>query len=110
MDELSEKLSSLLNDPDGMSRIKEMAQNLLGGEKPPEPEPPPLIPDIDIGAITRVMAMMKQGTGDDSRVRLLLALKPNLSPDRQAKVDSAIKILKLIELAPLLREMGLFNL
>ena len=50
------------------------------------------------------------GEGDDSRVRLLLALKPNLSPERQAKVDSAIKILKLIELAPLLREMGILNL
>lgn len=110
MDDLSEKLSSILNDPDGMARIQEMAKKLLGDEKPEEPEPPPLLPDLDIGAITRVMAMMKQSAGDDSRVRLLLALKPNLSPERQAKVDSAIKILKLIELAPLLREMGILNL
>lgn len=109
MDELSEKLSSLLGDPDGMERIREMAQSLLGSkEEKPEPESP--VGDLDIGAVTRLMGMMKQGAGDDSRVRLLMALKPNLSPDRQAKVDSAIKILRLLELAPLLQSMGLFDL
>ena len=37
-----------------------------------------------------------------------LADKPNLSKERQLKVDSAIKILKLIELAPLLKDAGIF--
>ncbi len=110
MDDLSEKLSELLNNPSGMQRIKEMAQSLLGKEEPEEPAEPDILGDLDIGAITRLMGMMKQGTGDDSRVKLLLALKPNLTPERQAKVDSAIKILKLIELAPLLKDMGIFNL
>lgn len=112
MDDISEKLSALLHDPDGMERIKEMAQKLLGSSEEEEKPPPPPSPfgDIDIGAITRIMAMMNKDTGNDSRVRLLMALKPNLSPERQAKVDSAIKILRLIELAPLLSDMGLFNL
>lgn len=109
MDDISEKLAELLNDPSGMEKIKGMAQSLLFEEKPKENEE--VLPaDLDIGAITRVLGMMKQGSNDDSRVRLLLALKPNLSPDRQAKVDSAIKILKLIELAPLLGDLGLFSL
>ena len=30
MDDISEKLSALLNDPDGMNKIKSMAENLLG--------------------------------------------------------------------------------
>ena len=109
MDDISEKLAELLNDPGGMEKIKGMAQSLLFEEKPKEKEES-LPADLDIGAITRVLGMMKQGSNDDSRVRLLLALKPNLSPDRQAKVDSAIKILKLIELAPLLGDLGLFSL
>ena len=33
MDELSEKLSSLLSDPSGMEKIKAMAQSLMGGEE-----------------------------------------------------------------------------
>jgi hypothetical protein len=109
MDELSEKLSALLGDPDGMARIRDMAQSLLGSqEEEPETESP--AGDIDLGAVTRLMGMMKQGTGDDSRVRLLMALKPNLSAERQGRVDNAVKILKLLELAPLLKEAGLFNL
>lgn len=111
MDDLSEKLSALLSDPNGMERIKDMAQSLLGGSKPEEPAPPDVNDgDIDIGALTRMLSLMKNTGGDDTRVKLLLALKPNLSPERQGKVDSAIRILKLIELAPLLKDMGLFNL
>ncbi len=111
MDELTEKLSSLLQDPAGMERIKEMAEGLFSSGGVPEPEKQnPSEPEIDISAISRIMGMMKSGRKDDERVQLLLALKPNLSPERQARVDSAVKILKLIDLAPLLKEAGLFNL
>ncbi|MBQ9768663.1 MAG: hypothetical protein IJW27_00515 [Clostridia bacterium] len=106
MDELSEKLSSLLSDPQGMDKIKEMAQNLLGQtSNAPEPETDP---DPDIGKIAKILSLIKGPSGNDDRVKLLLALKPNLSKERQQKVDSAIKILKLIELAPLLKDAGIF--
>lgn len=107
MDDISEKLSSLLNDPEGMNKIKSMAESLLGQEQPPAPKPGEL--DIDIGALTGILRKMKGGGGNDPRINLLLALRPNLSEDKQARVDSAIKILKLIELAPHLKELGLFN-
>ena len=111
MDDISEKISALLSDPDGMERIKEMAQSLLGGSKTEEPAPNTANEgDIDIGALTRMLSLMKNTKGDDSRVKLLLALKPNLSPERQSRVDSAIRILKLIEIAPMLKDMGLFNI
>ena len=32
MDELGDKLSAILNDPESMERVKQMAQSLLGGE------------------------------------------------------------------------------
>ena len=106
MDELSEKLSSLLSDPQGMDKIKEMAQNLLGQtSNAPEPETDP---DPDRGKIAKILSLIKGPSGNDDRVKLLLALKPNLSKERQQKVDSAIKILKLIELAPLLKDAGIF--
>ncbi len=106
MDDLSEKLSSLLSDPQGMDRIKEMAQNLLGQST--EASEPETGPDPDIGKIAKMLSLIKGPSGNDDRVKLLLALKPNLSPQRQQKVDSAIKILKLIEIAPLLKDAGLF--
>lgn len=110
MDDLSEKLSALFSDPEGMEKVRAMAEGLLGSAAPKEKEPAADLGDIDIGAITRIMGLINKNRGDDSRVRLLMALKPNLSPERQGRVDSAVKILKLIELAPLLKEAGLFNL
>ena len=109
MDDLSEKLSALLSDPEGMNRIKSMAENLLGsqGEQPIQNKADDL--DIDIGALTGILKKMKGSGADNPRINLLLALRPNLSAEKQAKVDSAVKILKLIEFAPILKDMGLFN-
>lgn len=114
MDNLNDKLSDLLSDPDAMNRLQDMARSIFSKEEAQRPEPIPestsLIPsDLDLGAVTRLMGMMNKNS-DDSRVRLLLALKPNLSPEKQKRVDSAIKILKLIELMPLIKETGLFEL
>lgn len=113
MDNLNDKLSSILSDPDALNRLQDMARSIFSAEEPPKPEPTPdsggLIPaDIDLGAVSRLMGLMNNNK-DDSRVQLLLALKPNLSPEKQKRVDSAIKILKLIELMPLIRETGLFE-
>ena len=108
MDDINEKLSALLSDPEGMNRIKSMAESLLGGQST-EQIPKEDDFDIDIGALTGILKKMKGGGKADPRINLLLALRPNLSKERQEKVDSAIKILKLIEFAPMLKEMGLFN-
>ena len=48
--------------------------------------------------------------GEDSRTKLLTALKPHLSEPRREKVDTAIKILRMLELLPLLRESGILKL
>ena len=109
MDDLSEQLSALLSDPNGMERIKDMAQSLLGGQKTEQTDQIQKDEEINIGALTQMMKLMKKSGNDDSRIKLLLALKPNLSPERQERVDSAIRILKLIELAPMLKDLGLFN-
>ena len=108
MDDLSEKLSALLSDPEGMNRIKSMAESLIGGqtEKPREEESSGL--DIDIGALTGILKKMKGAGGNDPKINLLQALRPNLSTEKQVRVDSAIKILKLLEIAPILKDMGLF--
>ena len=36
---------------------------------------------------------------------LIMALKPHLNPDKQNRADQALRILKLFEVLPLLREL-----
>lgn len=122
MDDLSEKLASVLNDPQQMEQMRRMAEQLLGGGETPTPESPPTRPTSsgladslfegigaeDLGRMMGLLSRFRQ-TGQDDRTRLLLALKPHLSEPRQEKINTAVKLLKLIELLPFLKESGLFS-
>lgn len=110
MDDMAERLSELLNSPEGMEKIKTLAGALLGGgEKGKnEPEPQPEMSMPDISALMKIGGLLKQ-TGQDERVDLLLALKPHLSERRRERVDRAVKLLKLYSLIPVLSESGLME-
>ena len=45
------------------------------------------------------------GSQDSGRYRLIEALKPNLSKERQKKADEAMQILKILEILPLISEL-----
>lgn len=118
MDDLTEKISGILNDPESMKQVREMAESLfsqkteqvnqkndlstlLGGEGMPDPQQLEML----LGLFSKL-----KSSGDDNTSKLLLALKPHLSGDRRERVDTAIKILKILELLPLIKESGLINL
>ena len=123
MEDLAEKLSGILKDPQSMAQVKSMAESLFAGSGNDAGSGPlsdilgagggkdnPLGGDMpDVAAIMRVVNLLKN-QGNDNRSGLLLALKPHLSEERQGRVDKAIKILKLVSLMPILREQGLLNL
>lgn len=120
MDGIADKLSQLLSDPDGMERIKTLAEGLLGSGKENE-APKDLdngsagdvglsLPDgFDIGKMMGLLsAFNNQKT--DRRSELLLALKPHLSQERREKVDKAVKFLKIAALLPILKDQGILDL
>lgn len=111
MDDLNEKITALLSDPSALEGIRNMASSLLGSAPPPKEEPQSdnLTPDIDIGKVMSVLGRLKS-TGNDERTRLLLALKPHLSEKRRDRVDRAVKILKLLDMLPLLHDSGVLNI
>ena len=114
MDDLGSKLESILNDPDSMERVRRMAQSLLSDDDTDAANSDPggtqnPFSSADIGRIMSILSKIEGGT-DDNRTRLLLALKPHLTDRRREKVDSAIKMLKLVEALPLLKEAGIFDL
>ena len=101
-----DKLNQILSDPDSMAKIMSLAQS-LGREQsapspppaPPRPQPPPPPDDAFVKGILR---LMQQAQHTDKRQEALLcALKPYLAPERQAKIDKALRIAKLSQLAGL---------
>ncbi len=110
MEDLGEKLAEILNDPESMNRVKQMAESLLGGEEKKDEAPDmSALGANEMQMMVNIMSRLKSSKGDAS-TELLTALKPHLSEPRREKVDTAIKILKLIELFPLIKESGLFKL
>ena len=114
MDELGDKLSAILNDPESMERVKQMAQSLLGGEEERaaapsiSASPAETHDDINIKQIVSLFSKMKN-TADDSRVQLIYALRPHLSEERRARADTAIKLLKLLDMLPFIKESGILK-
>ncbi len=67
------------------------------------------IPGLDLNTIMLMQRAISALNQEDQNTELLRALKPHFSEERAKKVDEAIRILQLIRLLPLVKDLGLFN-
>lgn len=111
MDDLQGKLAQILNDPESMNRVREMAESILSENEKPKANDDSVFGNIDSNELSSIMSIVSRlnAKGDDARTNLLAALKPHLSEPKREKVDTAIKILRLLDLLPLLRESGILG-
>ena len=112
MDELSARLSQLLDNPEEMEKIRTMAEGLLGGSDKKENQDSgnDLFGSLGAGDIETIMQLgnLLRSDTEDNRTRLLMALKPHLSEKRQDRVDRAVKLLRIASILPLISKSGLF--
>ena len=132
MNDIVSQLSSFIESKEGMDTVKSLAESLMSGDSdissllssivpdvsssiPPPPKKEestdtslPISPD-QLSSIMQIMRAFNSSS-DDSRTRLLLALKPHLSEKRRERVDKAIKIMKLLAIMPMITESGIFKL
>ena len=86
MDQNADILSALLSDPEKLSAAVGAVSDMLGGASPSGGGGAgPKLPHLP----------EKQSEG----AALIKALKPFLSPERQAKADKALRLLTLVSLA-----------
>ena len=102
MDELEEKLNSVLNNPKMMQQILEMAQNMSA--PPPQKSDTPTqkgegAPELDLGMLQKISGLARQGSIDRNQQALLKALGPYLSKDRIAKLEKAMRAAKIAKIA-----------
>ncbi|WP_124100527.1 hypothetical protein [Ruminococcus sp. Marseille-P6503] len=64
---------------------------------------------FDVGKLLKLQTIMAQANKSDKNVELLLALKPLLKEENQAKIDRLVKIFKLFAVYPALKESGLLG-
>ena len=97
-----------------MEQLKALG-GLLGQSAPTEPaaEPEssafPGAADM-LPAVMKLMPLISSVGEDDDSIRLLRAIKPFLSRQRQERLEQAIKLLRVIRIVPLLKSEGLLEL
>lgn len=115
MDDINKSISDILSDPGKMQMLQNMASQFFNQNEPEKPTAPTNSAEDLIGSAKGLSSLISaMGNtnlgGDDESVRLLLALRPHLKDERKLRVDTAVKILKLIRLAPILKQSGLLNI
>lgn len=124
MENINDIISGLSQDD--IEMLKEVAQSILGGdgedniaqsEKPQQksggsvPASQSLQAQLGINAADLNMMMKakkifdKMNSASDKNTDLIMALKPHLSPENRNKADTAIKILRLFDALPYLKEL-----
>ncbi|MEE1055708.1 MAG: hypothetical protein UH239_00475 [Acutalibacteraceae bacterium] len=119
MDDITGKIGQLLNDPQAMEQIMSLKNLLLSdddSETPSQSEPPsssppaksvlPSFSDDAMRTIMKIMPLLSNIKQDDDTTRLLQALRPFLGPEKQTKLDEATKILQLIKILPVIKQLN----
>ena len=116
-DEKKEQLKSIANmlgiDTDAqfdMSSINSFLNSNSDEEKKEEKtsEANPF-DNFDINKILMLKNAFSASNSTDKNIDLLTALKPHLNEKNQSKIDQSIKLMRLLALVPLLKELGIFG-
>ena len=100
MDELEERINSVLSDTQQMEKITRLAQSIMAGGSQNTENAAPNDMGIDMNMLSRISRLMSAGDAREKNERTLLeAMTPYLSERRRGKMERALKIAKLARLA-----------
>ncbi len=104
MDDMEEKLNSILGNPQMMSQLMSMAQSLGGVQQENRDDTPPgdstpLGAGLDLNMIQKVAGLAQKSNIDRNQQALLKALGPYLSTERIHKLEKAMRAAKIAALA-----------
>lgn len=116
MDNMNDMLSSVLGDPESLRQIQELADMLKDetGDSSQDKNADTASENdssdgFDPAMLMSIMGAVSAAGGDDKNRSLILALKPYLSSERQARADKAVKFLKMYAVFNELKKSGMLN-
>lgn len=95
MDGLENTIQQILGDPESMSQIMSLAQSF--GLSPPKEEESAPPPQDDF--LLPMMDLLRKSAAEPQETRLLEALKPYFSSERQQRLERASRISRIAQLA-----------
>jgi hypothetical protein len=123
MDNFDTKLNQLLQNPEALAQVAELARGMQGARAPAAETDPPQASGagggVDPGLLGALSGLDPKMLGsiagllgdltakDDRRAQLLAALRPYVRKQRQDKMDRAVQLLQLSKAAR--RALGMFG-
>lgn len=103
MDNIEDILRALTEDSDEDERGNEADAQSSDGQDGG------LFSGLDPEMLLKMLSLFETFNQPSDNERFLLALKPLLREENRPKIDSALRLMKLFSLLPVLRESGLFD-
>lgn len=97
MDQMEDKLSAIMNNPQLMGQILSIAQSLGNAQPPPEESPPQQA--FDPAMLQKLGALAGNSGIDGNQQALLRALNPYLSNRKVEKLEKAMRAAKMARMA-----------
>lgn len=98
MDQMEDKISAIMSNPQLMGQIMSMAQS-LGNSPPPQQHESPPTPNFDPAMLQKISSFASQSGIDGNQQTLLRALNPYLSSRKVEKLEKAMRAAKMARMA-----------
>ncbi len=119
MADIQDKINEILSNPEALRQVQIHGEQLgLAGNAPEKPQPPEKKNELSLPtdfmnddiakSLIKILPAVKSIGSEDNTTRLLNALRPFLSCEKQEKLDKAEKMLKLFKILPLLKDINIF--
>lgn len=119
MADIQDKINEILSNPEALRQVQSLGEQLGLAENAPEkPQPPEKKNELSLPtdfmnddiakSLIKILPAVKSIGCEDDTTRLLNALRPFLSCEKQEKLDKAEKMLKLFKILPLLKDINIF--
>ena len=99
-EELSEKLKSLLSNPEAMNMFGSLLGSTASSDNGSDASS-----GEDEFVTTIKNAVSRINSGGDKRINLLNALRPYMKESRVSNIDKAVKMLKLTQLTSIFKDL-----
>ena len=119
MADIQDKINEILSNPEALRQVQSLGEQLVfSGNAPEQPQPPEKKNELSLPtdfmnddiakSLIKILPAVKSIGCEDDTTRLLNALRPFLSCEKQEKLDKAEKMLKLFKILPLLKDINIF--
>ena len=91
-----DKIEELLNSPEAMSKVLDMAQSIMGGSSAESSNVPDALSGLDPKIIATIGNVMQEfNRNDDRRFQFLNSLRPYMGETNAPHIDKAVQIMRI---------------